>query len=39
MFHGEATLDTELTWKPRALRAVVFVQLAKSRKIIGAAAI
>jgi hypothetical protein len=36
--HTTATLDLEPTWNPRALRVVVFVQLAGSRKIVGAAA-
>jgi hypothetical protein len=38
VFHGEATLDAEATWRPGALRAVAFVQLAKSRRIVGAGA-
>ena len=37
--HTTATLDLEPTWNPRALRVVVFVQLAGSRKIVGAGAI
>ena len=37
--HTTATLDLEPAWNPRALRAVVFVQLAGSRTIVGAAAI
>jgi hypothetical protein len=36
-FHAETTLDPDPSWKPRALRTVVFVQLAKSRRIVGAA--
>jgi hypothetical protein len=36
-FHVEATVESESSWKPRALRTVVFVQLAKSRRIVGAA--
>jgi len=38
-FHGDVTVAAESAWKPAALRAVVFVQVARSRKILGAAAI
>jgi hypothetical protein len=36
--HIETTLDMEPTWKVPVLRVVAFGQLAKSRKIVGAAA-
>jgi hypothetical protein len=36
-FHADAPLEIDPAWNPRALHVVVFVQLAKSRKIIGAA--
>ncbi len=39
MFHGEAAVDAALSWRPRALRVVAFVQLARSRRIVGAAAV
>ncbi len=35
-FHAEASLDPDPSWKPAALRAVAFVQRAKSRRILGA---
>ena len=38
-FHGDAALAPEASWKPSALRVVAFVQLAKSRRIVGAAAL
>jgi hypothetical protein len=38
-FRGDATLESEPSWKPGALRAVVFVQLHASRAIVGAAQI
>jgi hypothetical protein len=37
--HAEATLERGASWKAGALRAVVFVQLASSRRIVGAAVI
>ena len=36
-FHADATLDADPTWKSAALRAVAFVQLARSKRIVGAA--
>jgi hypothetical protein len=38
-FHGDAAVDSDMAWKARALRTVVFVQRAKSRRIVGAGAI
>jgi hypothetical protein len=35
-FHAETTLENDPSWKPGALRVVVFVQLSKSRRIVGA---
>ena len=35
--HAETALDPDPTWKASALRAVVFVQLARSRRVLGAA--
>ncbi len=37
-FHDDVEVDTSLSWKPAALRFVAFVQAARSRKIVGAAA-
>ena len=37
--HVETTIDADASWKASALRAVVFVQLAKTRRIVGAAAL
>ena len=38
-FHGEVDVAMEVTWAPRALRFVAFVQRATSRRIVGASAI
>ncbi|MGO8993516.1 MAG: DUF1223 domain-containing protein [Polyangiaceae bacterium] len=38
-FRGDTTLAVEPSWKPGALRVVAFVQLARSRRIVGAAAL
>jgi hypothetical protein len=38
-FHGEAELAIEPAWRPENLRAVVFVEQDRSRKIIGAGAL
>jgi hypothetical protein len=38
-FHAETTLENDPSWKPHALRTVVFVQLEKSRHIVGAKAL
>ncbi len=37
-FHVEAPLDANLSWRPRALRVVVFVQDPTTRRILGAGA-
>jgi hypothetical protein len=34
-FQGDVDLETESSWAPNALRVVAFVQLAKSRRILG----
>jgi hypothetical protein len=39
VFHADATIDAEAGWNANALRAVAFVQLVKSRRIVGAAAL
>jgi hypothetical protein len=35
-FHGEVPLEVSSSWNPDAVRAVVFVQRARSKRIIGA---
>ncbi len=35
-FHGAVPLEVSSSWKPEAVRAVVFVQRARSKRIIGA---
>jgi hypothetical protein len=38
-FHVDTTFDADPAWNARALRVVAFVQLARSKRIVGAAAI
>jgi hypothetical protein len=38
-FHARASMDADIGWRPLALRAVVFVQRARSRAIVGAGSI
>lgn len=37
-FRGDAAVEMAMSWKPKALRFVAFVQGARSRKIVGAGA-
>jgi hypothetical protein len=37
--HADATIDSDPSWKPGALRTVVLVQLAQTMRIVGAAAL
>lgn len=38
-FHADTSVEARLSWAPRALRVVAFVQLARTRRIVGANAL